>query len=639
MELREYVLRGCSDFIVYLRDVTWDKLGFRLTEQALIDVLSQVGAWVFFDGLDEIFEPVARARVIDQFQAFTARFPQTMVAVSSRIAGYDESSLGLAGFAHYTLLDFGLVEIGEFIPRWYRYYTLENDERDAAGLIRRISENPRLLELAGNPLLLTMMAIIYKHQDLPEKRWQLYARCTAVLLEDWDVKRKKIDRDELLPFHITADQKAEILQNIAMAMISQPNNDSRQELNAIGYEPLRDIIAGYLGEQYGKPPGEAQAIAVEILNHLRERTYILAETGDRIFGFVHRTFMEYFVARHVLADFNRNRADYEWLTQKVFLKYWTSDRWREPLLLLGGMLVGQGSPIREVIDALMSQLGQDRFAVPFAARCLGEGGQVSPEDRHWASVIMQTLVSRLKFRPEKQSGGDKYIEESIAAFGLMVPLVEILDATRQLVDQFIGSASIRDRIIGWQLRLALGSKAERREFALDGLLHKDQAIRRGAVAALEREWPGDEGVFEVMTKRLANWDGEWHGEVREVLISALDAGWPRRTEVLDAIELCVDHETSAVHAMWVVGHLAAAWAGDARARDLVLRIPGRQLLNLGEDKSARVREAAASALVAGWEHLADTREFLLRALDPAEDQQAAFTAYLALAKLDRDPFM
>src|SRR5262249_53554847 len=155
------------------------------------------------------------------------------VVVSSRIAGYDESGLGLAGFTHYTLLDFGLVEVGAFVPSWYKHYTLENDERDAAGLIRRVSENPRLLELAGNPLLLTMMAIIYKHQDLPEKRWQLYARCTLVLLEDWDVKRKNIDRDELLPFHMAADQKAEILQNVAMEMLASPHGVS--DLNAIGY--------------------------------------------------------------------------------------------------------------------------------------------------------------------------------------------------------------------------------------------------------------------------------------------------------------------------------------------------------------------------------------------------------------------
>jgi hypothetical protein len=200
VELREYVLRGCTDFVAYLREATWDKLGVRLTEEALTEVLSEDEATIFFDGLDEIFEPATRARVIDQFQAFASRFPRAGMVVSSRIAGYDDSPLGLVGFNHYTLLDFGLVEVSEFIPKWYEHYTLENDERDAAGLIQRISENPRLLELAGNPLLLTMMAIIYKHQDLPEKRWQLYARCTAVLLEDWDVKRKKIDRGELLPF-------------------------------------------------------------------------------------------------------------------------------------------------------------------------------------------------------------------------------------------------------------------------------------------------------------------------------------------------------------------------------------------------------------------------------------------------------
>lgn len=628
VELREYTLRGCTDFIAYLRDAAWDKLGVRITEHALIEVLSEGKAWVFFDGLDEIFEPAARARVIDQFHAFTTRFPKAWVAVSSRIVGYDESSLGLAGFTHYTLLDFGLIEIGEFVPKWYQYYTLENDERDAVGLVRRISENPRLLELASNPLLLTMMAIIYKHQDLPEKRWQLYARCTAVLLEDWDVKRKKIDRDELLPFPMTADQKAEILQNIAMAMISRP--DFGQELNAIGYEPLRDIVAGYLGDQYDKPPGEAQAIAVEILNHLRERTYILAETGERVFGFVHRTFMEYFAARHVLAEFNRNKADYEWLKREVFLKYWSIDRWREPLLLLIGMLSGQGSPIREVVDALMSL--RDRFAAPFAARCLGEASQVPPGDRPWASAIMQTLVRSLD-RSRRHHFRDDYVQESIAAFGSLAPFVEISDDTRRLIDKFDESKFDDDRFIGWQLRLALGSKTERRRVALDSLAHDDQEVRRGAAAALEREWPGDEVAFHAMTQQLR---AEPYFHVREALISALDAGWPGRTEVLGGIERWIGTGMWAPHTMWVIEHLARAWAGDVWARELVLRIAARQLSDVGGELLDRLREEVASALVAGWEQLTDTRDFLSRAISSGGDLQAALTAKLALAKLDPD---
>jgi hypothetical protein len=625
IELREYVLRGSNDFIAYLRETAWDKLGVRVTVYALTELLSHGQAVIYFDGLDEIFESTARRRVIEQFRSFTVHFPRAWAAVSSRIVGYDENALGLAGFQHYTLLDFGMVEVRKFIPKWYEHYTLENDERDAAGLIRRISENRRLLELAGNPLLLTMMAIIYKHHDLPEKRWQLYQRCTDVLLEDWDVKRKRIERDELLPFPMVADQKSEILQNVAITMLSTPDDGTDSELNAISYELSCDIITGYLYHQYGKPFGEARAVAVEILNHLRERTYILAETGDRIFGFVHRTFMEYFAAKFILVAFNGNRSDYGWLKNQVFRQYWKNDRWREPLLLLSGMMAGQGSPIREVVEALMED-----GALPFAARCLGEAGVVPREDRPWASMIVHALVQNLQQTlnmPDK----NMYIKESVAAFELLSVFVDIHEGTRALMRKLAESKSASTRTIGWQLRFTLGSRSERLRIAVESLSHSDQAARRGAVAVLEREWPGDDQVLQAIVAQLLV---EEDIRVREALLSGADSGWPRREEVLGAIAQRSAIEDVPSHAEWAVQHLAATWSGHPGARDVVLHMAGRQLalrwsMPWHESAHEALRDSVAQALVAGWSRTADMENFLQHMAMNTDDRRVQLTAIRA----------
>src|SRR5262249_47216803 len=162
--------------------------------------------------------------------------------------------------------------------------------------VQRIVENPRLLDLAGNPLLLTMMAVIYKDRDLPNERWRLYERCAETLLEDWDLGKGIEDEDFKLAVLIRTAQKSEILQRVSMYMLEHGQTD--KELNAIAYAPLLEIVAGYLQEKYQRSPGEAEAIAVDILRHLMERTYVLAGIGERIFGFVHRTFMEYFAACH-----------------------------------------------------------------------------------------------------------------------------------------------------------------------------------------------------------------------------------------------------------------------------------------------------------------------------------------------------
>ncbi|MFD9699669.1 DUF4062 domain-containing protein [Lentzea sp. NPDC059081] len=624
VELREYVLRGSPDFLTYLIASISENFGLLVDGTQLVEALDD-GAVVFFDGLDEVFDPAARSRVTDQFRAFTLMHPDARVVVSSRIVGYDETELGLAGFEHYTLLDFGIREIREFVPKWYEHYSFDNDERDAAGLVHRIADNPRLLELAGNPLLLTMMAVLYKHQDLPEKRWQLYDRCTAVLLEDWDVKRKKIDSKELLPldFRIGGEQKAEILQSIAMTMLSS-RRDEGHELNAIAYAPLRDIIGAYLEKQYAKPPGEARAIAVEILNHLRERTFVLAETGDGVFGFVHRTFMEYFVAKHVLSEFNQRRADYEWLKTEVFRLNWSDDRWREPLLLLSAMLSGQGSPIREIVHSLSSFA--DVRALAFAARCLAEAGSVAPADQNWASELAHRLVIYVEFVSPKADYYSEYLSEIVSALEALSVCIPISEFTRRDIKKYRASSTLGERIVGFRLELAIASRAERRQAALAGLSDRDEAVRRAAIASLERE-SGDEVLYETFLSRLYK---EGNSRVREPLIAALDRGWPRRRDVLHAIALRAERETSMKHARWIASHLAVAWAGDPQAREVVF---GLAKHDFGAEDLILLRHVIPSSLVRGWKDGHDTVPYLLdqlRGLGPAGARSAAIRACAAL---------
>jgi predicted NACHT family NTPase len=54
-----------------------------------------------------------------------------------------------------------------------------------------LSTNARLQTLATNPLLLSLIAIVYERDlELPERRAALYRRCVEVLLREWDAHRK-----------------------------------------------------------------------------------------------------------------------------------------------------------------------------------------------------------------------------------------------------------------------------------------------------------------------------------------------------------------------------------------------------------------------------------------------------------------
>ena len=63
-------------------------------------------AALYLDGFDEIFEGPARGSVMEEISAFSARYTQAPVVVTSRIVGYEPEMLRNAGFTHATLEDF-----------------------------------------------------------------------------------------------------------------------------------------------------------------------------------------------------------------------------------------------------------------------------------------------------------------------------------------------------------------------------------------------------------------------------------------------------------------------------------------------------------------------------------------------------
>ncbi|MFI9827670.1 DUF4062 domain-containing protein [Streptomyces sp. NPDC051913] len=608
VELRQYVLDPAPTFVEYIAANVSRRYGLDVDVETVKAVLGETDrAVVMFDGLDEVFDPRTQSAVIEEFRQFSRAYEGCRIVVTSRIAGYEALELERDGFRHYTVLGFGLPEIRDFVPKWYTYYTWQGDERDAQGLIHRISESPRLLDLAGNPLLLTMMAVIYKHHDLPEKRLQLYKRCSEVLLEDWEVKRKKISRQESLPlgFPMVAEQKEELLQQVAMHMLEHREADS--ELNIITREPLLVIIAEYLQSEYTKSPGEARAVASEILNHLRERTYVIAEVGENRFGFVHRTFMEYFAAQYCKAEFNRREADYDWLTALFARSYWISD-WREVLLLLIATLKEQESPVRKVIDHLLSR---SVAGVPthlgFAARCVAE---VGASDDDWSRDLLHRLV--VAIRSVARANDDTsvaFLNDALTSFSaIMTSPVTLREDTLSIIDGFGMVKALRSRMVGFQLQLALRSRVERREFAINALGDDEEAVRRGAVAALEREWAGREDVGWALTEVLR---ADRQPRVRMAALEALERGWPGDREVLDAIGRRSSVETAYSVVIDTLRYLSRQWHGDRQALEIVLQFCSTQSqLSVPLNEPYAVRDALTLTLVKGWRHMPESDALL-----------------------------
>ncbi|WDP91658.1 MAG: DUF4062 domain-containing protein [Desulfobacter sp.] len=597
IELRKYVLHGAEDFIQYIIRNTKEFYDVTIDGESLVALLEEKKrALVFFDGLDEVFDPDQRISVINQFENFANRYPGACIIVTSRIAGYSGYELGLAGFSHYTLLPLTLNQIRNFTLQWYRYYTLEGTERTAQGLVQRITESPRLLDLAGNPLLLTMMAVIYKDRDLPNERWRLYKRCADTLLEDWEMGKGIKNIEFRSDVQIRTAQKAEILQRVARYMLG--HGQENRELNAIAYAPLYTIVSDYLRKKYSLSQGIAEAVTIDILQHLMERTYVLAGIGERVFGFVHRTFMEYFAALDCQAQFNAKMSDFTWLTREIFGAHWQGGEWEEVLLLLIAMLQDQGTPIRDVVEYLRTQCRRPiPFNRAFAVRCLGETGSI--EDLDYGRKLLEELASDIsehapQFRKKESA---RFLEEGLKAFSALAPLVPVSHKLQKTIDALNRRKEATARMAAWQMGFALQPHKERLDYALKALNDKEEVIRRGAITAIEREWPGRADIGPIMAEIVRS---DRLGRVRQAAMYAMQRSWSREPAILDAISRRIDMETGYTYVIKYIEYLAKNWGGNPRARDIAVNAVAQKTKAREDYDVNQVKNALISALGQGW---------------------------------------
>ena len=110
-----------------------------------------------------------------------------------------------------------------------------------------------------------------------------------------------------------------------------------------------------------------------MINQLRTRNFMLCYLGADYYGFVHRTFLEYFCAWEFVWQFKETQTlSIEQLKKEVFGKHWMDESWHEVLRLIAGMIDARF--VGEIIEFLMAIDGEEeRFNNLFlAAGCLGE---------------------------------------------------------------------------------------------------------------------------------------------------------------------------------------------------------------------------------------------------------------------------
>lgn len=532
IELRSYVglcaenrVNTFLEFLEYLGKTE----GWHLNAARLHDYLQNDGrAVVIFDGLDEIFEPEQRDQIMRRIVGFAGDYQKARIIATSRVIGYRRKILTDADFSHFTLQDLDESQVATFAERWYAL-ALSDRPEDARErrkrILRAFKESHSIRQLAGNPMLLTIMAIIGKHQELPRERWKLYDHAANVLIEHWDINKHLRDQNVPAEF-IGQDEKKEMLRRLAYRMQSGAGGLAG---NYIHRDDLQDEFESYLKERFDHPPDRRTAIARTMIQQFRERNFILSLYGANLYGFVHRAFLEYFCASAFVNRFEKTKKiTLEELKRDVYGAHWEDRNWHEVLRLICSMIDEEFTG--DIIDYLLTVPGQPRqedyeqrppWNIALAIQCLGELKNFSAVAES-AKRLLETVCRLFDLRIKGRNAYDTFLQEQIAT---SAETIAVNWPYRALVAGWLRRYKVND-IITWNYVYAFGKLIgtigtdlnEVQEVILKYTTHTNDFIRLLATYTLAKGWPNHLRTFPLLQDRAVNDEKSF---IRSAAVSAI----------------------------------------------------------------------------------------------------------------------
>ena len=606
IELRIYIRSvesgHCKNFLEFFHQSPGSIC--HLNQHQLQEQLKAGDAVVMFDGLDEIFNPGKREDVITAIHLFTNEYPRVRVIVTSRIIGYKPQRLQDAGFHHFILQDLNAEKIQEFVRRWHELTFTDAVEkaRIRDRMERALAYSSTIRDLAGNPLLLTIMAILNRGQELPRDRAELYNQASRVLLYQWDVERSLVEDSRLDPKTIDAKDKQEMLRRVAYEMQAAPQGLAG---NIISAEDLENTLTAYLkNKDFDRPKERAKLI----INQLRTRNFILCYLGADNYGFVHRTFLEYFCASEVVERFQKTQEiSLEELKTEVFGKHWDDESWQEVLCLIAGLIAGKFTG--KLMEFLIEQYGEaKKFSNLFlAAKCLNE-----VRERKEIAAVESQLLERLKelinyylnYYDEAYYGEEppfvaKFRTQAVSAIAFTwKDDPKTLPWLKQLA-QFDDDSDVRQAAVQ---ELAWGWKDDPETLPLLKKLaqyDKDLAVWQAAAQELARGWKDDREVLPWLKQRAKSDDCM----VQYVAVQELAGGWKDDPETLPWLKQMAQSNDDSIVPWAAVQELARGWKDDPET------LPWLKQMAQSNDDSI-VRWAAVQELVGGWKDDPETLPWL-----------------------------
>lgn len=243
-------------------------------QRATVQLLEQLSAIVFLDGLDEI-EASIRDRVIPELQDLALASSGFRLILTCRVAEY---SVALPSVQAYTLRKLNSTQIMAFAEKW-----LGNDH--ASAFVQALRRTP----YAGTevvPLLLAHLCILYERdKELPRRHIEVYEQIVALLVDKWDAERgiRRKSRHASLNWR----GKERLLAALSYALMAMGRRGS------FDHSDVRDAFM-LVAPSFELESGDAD----EVIDELESHTGLLLRTGHSRYDFLHLSLQEYLAAMH-----------------------------------------------------------------------------------------------------------------------------------------------------------------------------------------------------------------------------------------------------------------------------------------------------------------------------------------------------
>ncbi len=263
-----------------------------LARKVLQHVLSTGEAILIFDGLDEVLELGKRRQIVSLIEQFCEIYAACSVLVTSRLVGYRDAPL-TEDFAPYGLARFSSDEIQKYAAKSIRAVSLsQKREADikAAEFLRQTARVGG--DLRQNPLMLGLMVQIFVYRgDVPSNRPEVYKECATLMFEKWDGRRdivvQNVPKDDM--------ELLDVFGYVAHRTFGDASNEEGVTRDWLTKELRKHFEGWYIDK------ASANRSAKSLVDFLTGRAWVMSEVGSGVFKFTHRTFLEYFFARHLIS--------------------------------------------------------------------------------------------------------------------------------------------------------------------------------------------------------------------------------------------------------------------------------------------------------------------------------------------------